>query len=1310
MDNPIQVDLGRIAQDLQIRRVQVESVVQLLDEGNTVPFITRYRKERTGNLNEVVIREIQVRVQRLRELAERKETILKAIEAQGKMTPDLSAAIRAADNPKRLEDLYLPFKPKKRTKASDARERGLEPLAFRIWTRDETLVDLNAAASEFINAEKGVETVEKVLEGVGHILAEAISEMAMVRDAVRKVVWKTGKIVTAKAEIPDGQGLEYRDYFEYSEPVSQIPPHRVLAINRGDKEGPLKVKLEVSRPDVESVLYSQLPLEGHPHADLFRAAAIDALDRLILPSMEREVRRDLTEAAEKHAVEVFARNLGSLLLQPPIPKQVVLAIDPGFRTGCKVAVLDVDGNLLDQTVVFPHPPQNRRSEAKVTLKDLVGKYKVGVVAIGNGTACRETEELIAEIIAEGTRFSQGDGVSAPEGAEAPVEFAAMPSLESEGAVHTPAPAAVAPEHHVEAAHEVATTEPAAHGVGEAMFDETHPSTPATEEPTESQQAQSTSEEEALLGNGSSGDSHSNAESHSESPVEALPPISGGAPDYDFVGELPPISGGAPDSEGETTPAPEPESPPPLESGSTAVLEGNGHGSSDGSDAPSASEEHAPTGDHLPVPSAEPAEHRGDEPAAPVASAAAEPEPTASPSDEASMSVTGDHLPPPAEDSTASPSETEASATPAAEATTEAAAPSGDAGPDSAAAVAPPAEGGTPSVPAPATSGGRPPRQGRGGKGNQESSRKREPRPKQPSSPPPPQTPPAPHPADALIAQLAYVIVNEAGASVYSTSQSGREELPEFDPTLRSGISIGRRLQDPLSELVKIEPQNIGVGLYQHDVNPKQLKETLESVISSCVNFVGVDLNTASVPLLRHVSGLNQLTARRIVDYRKDHGRFARRSQLMEVEGVGPATFTQAAGFLKLTEGEDPLDRTWVHPESYPAATKLLEKFGFTPDVVKDKVRLPELRAQLAQADVPALAAELEIGEFTLRDIIEALSRPERDPRDDLPKPIFKKGVLKLEDLTAGMELKGTVLNVVDFGAFVDIGLKDSGLVHISQLANRYVKSPHDVVSVSDVVTVWVMGVDQERKRVSLTMVKPGTERHRGAPGGGGGRRGGGGAETPDPNRPREGRGGQPGQGRRGGPVGGRAPRPPASALTSPPVGAPSVAVLAETPSRRPDRDHGRDRGPGTAGPRPGDASGTGSGPPRQGQGPYQGGPGRPSGGRGPYSGGQGGGRPPRPQDRDRDRGAPPQRPPSRPSRPTAPPPPLSKDALAGNVPLRTFGQLKQLWQARVEEPESPEAPGQGAGNHPASAPEQPREQADSPATSQGEPETPPNQA
>ena len=401
MDTPIQVDLGRIAQDLQIRRVQVESVVQLLDEGNTVPFITRYRKERTGNLNEVAIREIQLRVGRLRELAERKETILKAIEAQGKLTEELAAAIRAADNPKRLEDLYLPFKPKKKTKASEAREKGLEPLALRIWNRDETLTDLQRRRRRSSSTpRRGSRPPRRCSKGVGHILAEAISELAAVRDAVRRVVWKTGKIVTTKAEIPEGEGLEYRDYFDYSEPIAPHP----AAPRAGDQPGrqgrAAQGQARGARgPTSRRRCFGQLPLEGHPHADFFRAAAVDALDRLLLPSMEREVRRDLTEMAERHAVDVFARNLRSLLLQPPIPKQVVLAIDPGFRTGCKVAVLDGHGNLLEHGVIHPHPPQNRRSEAKVFLKDLVGKHQVGVVAIGNGTACRETEELVAEIIA-----------------------------------------------------------------------------------------------------------------------------------------------------------------------------------------------------------------------------------------------------------------------------------------------------------------------------------------------------------------------------------------------------------------------------------------------------------------------------------------------------------------------------------------------------------------------------------------------------------------------------------------------------------------------------------------------------------------------------------------------------------------------------------------------------------------------------------------------------------------------------------------------------------------------------------------------
>jgi uncharacterized protein len=574
MDNPIQVDLGRVAQDLQIRRVQVESVVQLLDDGNTVPFITRYRKERTGNLNEVTIREIQLRVQRLRDLAERKETILKAIEAQGKLSPDLASAIRAADNPKRLEDLYLPFKPKKRTKASDARDRGLEPLAFRVWTRDETLGDLKAAAEEFVSAEKGVESVEKVLEGVGHILAEAISEMAAVRDGVRKVVWKTGKIVTGKGEIPEGQGLEYRDYFDYSEPVSQIPPHRVLAINRGDKEGPLKVRLEVIRSEVDAALFSQLPLEAHPHAELFRIAALDALDRLILPSMEREVRRDLTEAAEKHAVEVFARNLRSLLLQPPIPPQVVMAIDPGFRTGCKVAVLDRNGNLLDHGVIYPHAPQNRRAEAKVFIKDLVGKHHVGVVAIGNGTACRETEELIADIIAEGTRFSQAgtDVVT-----EAP--FTAAPASESEETptrIDAAPPATPAPE-----------SEGKSQDSSESLIPENEtpvagqiPTEPVADDTTGPEQGLETGAEPAsapaagpLAGQGptNSADSdgdvpHSDehyATSRSEAPVEVLPPISGGAPDSPSEAELdaPPAA-------------------PDTEHGATALLDGQSAAASD----------------------------------------------------------------------------------------------------------------------------------------------------------------------------------------------------------------------------------------------------------------------------------------------------------------------------------------------------------------------------------------------------------------------------------------------------------------------------------------------------------------------------------------------------------------------------------------------------------------------------------------------------------------------------------------------------------------------------------------------------------
>ncbi|HEX8202507.1 MAG TPA: Tex-like N-terminal domain-containing protein, partial [Isosphaeraceae bacterium] len=780
------------------------------------PFITRYRKERTGNLSEVAIREIQLRVGRLRELAERKETILKTIEAQGKLSDELAQAIRAADNAKRLEDLYLPYKPKKRTKASDAREKGLEPLALRIWDRDETLTDLNAAAAEFLNPEKELDTAEKVLEGVGHILAEAINELAAVRDAVRRVVWKTGKVVTTKAEnVPEGEGLEYRDYFAYSEPVAHIPPHRVLAINRGDKENQLKFRLEIPRTELERALFSQLPVEGHPQADFLSHSALDALDRLLLPSLEREVRRDLTDMAERHAVDVFARNLRSLLLQPPIAKQVVLAIDPGFRTGCKVAVLDPNGNLLEHVVIHPHPPQNRRHEAKLKLKDLVGKHQVGVVAIGNGTACRETEELIAEIIAEGTEFHQ-QTTGAPT--EPPVPSEAPP----------PPPDATA----------------------------TPPAPDATEAEAQGSMDAEPAPAAALDGSAPAQENGAPGSPETGEPVEALPPISGGAPEdgESQPGPAEAPTPAAPDGAGQPADPVETSGP---DHGPAAEESRDVPPSDDHSGAPASTETVFPdteTGSAtVDAPGDAPPPADGESPAeVPTAT----PHPVIAATEGTTVPISADAPPdggtpaagdaPPEAEGAAPPTPVTSGAEGPADAT--GSGPDGPAEPG--AAVAPEAGAATSPPPGP-----RPHSPGLTGPpaGPKPKSEKHEQRPPRPKQPPPP---PAPHPADVLLAQLAYVIVNEAGASVYSASPVGREEFPDHDATLRGTISIGRRLQDPLSELVKIEPQNIGVGLYQHDVNPKQLKETLDAVIESCVNFVGVDLNTASIPLLRHVSGLN----------------------------------------------------------------------------------------------------------------------------------------------------------------------------------------------------------------------------------------------------------------------------------------------------------------------------------------------------------------------------------------------------------------------------------------------------------------------
>ena len=764
MSSSIVLDLGQVAQPLSLPLVRVAAVVDLLDSGNTVPFITRYRKDQTGGMDEEQIRAIQERVVKLRQLADRKQTILRSIEAQGKATPALTALILAADTMKRLEDLYLPYKPKKQTLATAARGRGLEPLAEEILASDPACRDLDARAADFVNADKHLKNIGDVLLGVGHILAEIASERADLRGRLRSILEDTGRLLSTRSEpeareIPSaasdqqsapaadaepakvepapvkkskdkGDGKAFRDFFDYSEPLAKIPPHRVLAINRGERAKILRIKVEADVEAMYTAIEELWVAAEHPHADFLRGCSRDALNRLILPSLEREVRRELTDQAEAHAVEVFARNLRKLLLQPPVRDNRVLALDPGFKSGCKMAALDEFGNLLDHGVVHLVGSEERRAAAKAKIIELVRNHRLSVIAIGNGTACRETEQCISELIA----------------------------------------------------------------------------------------------------------------------------------------------------------------------------------------------------------------------------------------------------------------------------------------------------------------------------------------------------------GDLANDNISYVIVNEAGASVYSTSHIGREEFPAYDATLRGAISIGRRLQDPLSELVKIDPANIGVGMYQHDVKAKHLRESLDAVVESCVNFVGVDLNTASAALLRYVSGLNQLTAGRLVSYRMAQGPFTSRVQLRSVLGFGEAAFVQAAGFLKIVGGDNPLDATWIHPESYAAANQLLEKTGLHTADLADKGKAAELAERLAAANVAELATSVEVGALTLADIVAQLARPGRDPRESLPKPIFKKGILKIDDLAPGMELMGTVLNVVDFGAFVDIGLKDSGLVHVSQLSTKFVQDPHDAVSVGDIVTVWVMSVDKERRRVSLTMIDPASRR------------------------------------------------------------------------------------------------------------------------------------------------------------------------------------------------------------------------------------------
>ena len=734
----------KIAVELGIQPGQALRTLTLVDDGNTVPFIARYRKEMTGNLDEVQIQAVADAADAIRSLHTRKHDVLRLIADQGKLTAELAAAIVGAATLQAVEDLYLPYRPKRKTRASVARERGLQPLADLILSQ--ALLPgapgeaLEGAAQPFVNLELGVESAASALAGARDIVAETVMEDASVRGDVRNVFFKEGGIATRLTMDPekvaekDPKGV-YRLYYDFNEPVSRMVPHRVLALNRAEREDVIRVAVDVPFERAAPVMTRYYtPNPRSPFAAELEAALADGYKRLLAPALEREVRAELTRQAEEHAINVFATNLRNLLLQPPLRGKRVLGLDPGYRTGCKVTIVDENGRYVESSTIYPHAPSSRWAEAKQTLKALIAKHGISVLAIGNGTASRETEQLAAEVIRELERMGMASGA------------------------------------------------------------------------------------------------------------------------------------------------------------------------------------------------------------------------------------------------------------------------------------------------------------------------------------------------------LGYVMVNEAGASVYSASEIARQEFPDLDATQRGTISIARRLQDPLAELVKIDPKAVGVGLYQHDVDQRALAAALDRVVTSCVNFAGVDVNVASPQLLRSVAGVSPRIADNIVAYRAEHGSFRTRQQLLKVSGLGPATFVQAAGFLKVVGGAEPLDNTFIHPESYDVARRLLTRLpgdddGRVADRVKSWRLLTSMNSRGAGKDaaIATLAKELEVGVPTLTDILENLEKPGLDPRDALPAPILRHDVLKLEDLQAGMVLQGTVRNVVDFGAFVDIGVKQDGLVHVSELADHFVRDPLTVVAVGQVVQVRVVSVDISRGRVQLSM-------------------------------------------------------------------------------------------------------------------------------------------------------------------------------------------------------------------------------------------------
>ena len=705
-----------LEKELDIKAWQVEATVKLIDEGNTIPFIARYRKEMTGSLSDEILREFNDRLTYLRNLEAKKEQVIASIEEQGKLTAELKKSILSAKTLVEVDDLYRPYRPKRRTRATIAKEKGLEPLAIKIWMQN-LKSPVEDIAIEYINEEKDVKTTEDAINGAKDILAEMISDEADFRKEIRRRTFTKGKLVV-KAKDKTAESV-YEMYYEYDEEIKKIAPHRILAINRGEKEKILVVKIEAPIQEIESYLKNKVIRDSNIYTTpVLEDVIFDSYKRLISPAIEREIRSDLTENAEEGAIKVFGKNLDQLLMQPPIVGKVVLALDPAFRTGCKIAVIDGIGKVLDTTVVYPTPPQNKIKEAKIKLKALIEKHDVDIIAIGNGTASRESELFVAEMLKE--------------------------------------------------------------------------------------------------------------------------------------------------------------------------IDKNIH----------------------------------------------------------------------------------------------------------------------------------------------------------------------------------YIIVNEAGASVYSASKLGTEEFPQFDVALRSAVSIGRRLQDPLAELVKIDPKSIGVGQYQHDMNQKRLGETLTGVVEDSVNKVGVDLNTASPSLLQYISGISKTIAKNIVSYRETEGRFTNRKQLLKVSKLGPKAYEQCAGFLRIVGGDNPLDNTGVHPESYTASKQLINEIGNTiEDLNSNKINGINSKIN----NVEGMADKLGVGVPTLRDIIKELEKPGRDPREEMPKPILRTDVLEMEDLQEGMVLKGTVRNVIDFGAFVDIGVHQDGLVHISEMADKYIKHPLEVVAVGDIINVRVMNVDLKKKRIALSM-------------------------------------------------------------------------------------------------------------------------------------------------------------------------------------------------------------------------------------------------